>query len=301
MATVYRIAKWTETFERAETRKLKTLHWVSMPLSFNTAGFHAMVDHFGDEFVAAMGTWDLLVRFVAQCECDRRGILADRRGNPLTLAHISRVTCAPVEWLRRVIEWAATPEVGWIETIDSEELNQPEPEPLQICTVSTSSGESPDDLPPRQENSPSTRPNITRQDTTEQNKTISRRSFDWSTVGKDFWDSVREIAIQMADMAAKGKLRQIDRDDIWRMAWVANELDRPGLLDALARIRTDDVKKPKGYLGTVMVRMCEAHGCSWDDLKLTVPPTPPPSRPAPNHHGGNHAEAESTAATVAAS
>lgn len=300
MTTIYRIAKWEQTFERAETRKLKTLHWVSMPVAFTSSGYNALLDAFDGETAAAMyGAWSALVAFAAQC--NTRGTLADSRGNPLTIRHISRVTGLPVHVFERLIEWASRPEVEWLETIDSNDIKQTTLETPQICTVSIASGESPDDLPPRRENPPATEHNRTGQDRTEPDKTISRRSIDWTTVGKDFWDSVREIAIDMAQMASRGKLRGLDRDDIWRMAWVANEFDRPGLLDALARIRTDDVKKPKGYLGTVMIRMCESRGYSWDDLKLLVPPTPPPSRPSPNHHGGNHAETETSAAAVAAS
>lgn len=298
MATVYRIAKWTETYERSETRKLKTLHWVSMPVAFSSAGYNAMLDAFDDDAPAIYGAWSALVAFAASCNV--RGTLADSRGNPLTLRHIARVTGFPVAIFERLIEWAAREDVAWLELVAAEDLTAPPIQNQQICSADNSSGESPDDLPPHRGDPPSTRQDITGQDITKQDKTISR-SFDWANVGRHFWDSVREIAIQMADMSSRGKLRGLDRDDIWRMAWVANELDRPGLLNALARIRTDDVKKTKGYLGTVMMRMCESHGCNWDEIKLTVPPTPPPSRPAPtNHHGGNHAT-ETTEATVAAS
>jgi hypothetical protein len=85
----------------------------------------------------------------------------------------------------------------------------------------------------------------------------------------------------MSQMTQRGQLRGMDRDSIWRMAWVACEFDRPGFLDALSRIRTQDIQKPKGYLGTVMLRMCQAQGHSWDQIKHDVPPPPPPNKPQP--------------------
>jgi hypothetical protein len=104
----------------------------------------------------------------------------------------------------------------------------------------------------------------------------------------------------MNTLSHRGKLRGLDRDTIWRMAWVACEFDRPGLLDALARIREGSVQKPKGYLGRAMIRMCEAQGHSWDQIKHLVPDPPPePQAPNPHHHGGTR-NGEATTQTIPA-
>ena len=287
MATVYRIYKWTETFERAESRKLKTLTWIAMPVSFAGRGYNQMADEFGDEFPAMYGAWCALCAFAAGCHV--RGTLGDHRGNPLTTRHIARVTAMPVEVFERLIEWASRPDVGWLETISREqhlaqiEQTQQTQQTQPKIPGPDASGESPD-------NPPSTRPDTTVPDSTgpdktEQNK--SRRTDGWASAGVDFFESVREIANGMHTLSHRGKLRGLDRDTIWRMAWVACEFDRPGLLDALARIREGNVQKPKGYLGRAMIRMCESQGHNWDRVKHLVPDPPPePQAPNPHHHGG---------------
>jgi hypothetical protein len=97
--------------------------------------------------------------------------------------------------------------------------------------------------------------------------------------------------MKMSEMQARGRRLGLNRDEIWRIAWVATDFDRAGLLDALARITEDEVAKPKGYLGMVMVRMCQARGESWDELKLQVPPPPPPP-PKPGSNVGPQMAAE---------
>ena len=60
--TVYRIAKWTETFERAESRKLKQLTWIAMPVGFSSTGYQAMLEDFDAERAPAIyGAWCALV------------------------------------------------------------------------------------------------------------------------------------------------------------------------------------------------------------------------------------------------
>ena len=46
---VYRIAKWSETYETSESRRYKHLTWGSMPVSLESNGYLARVDEFGDD------------------------------------------------------------------------------------------------------------------------------------------------------------------------------------------------------------------------------------------------------------
>lgn len=282
--TVYRISKWSQTFERAESRKLAKINWIAMPVGFSSTGYSAMLEEFEDRAVAIYGAWCALCSFAATCHV--RGTLANSRGNPLKLSHLSRITGFPESVFVDLVAWASRTDIGWLECVPAAEVSRGLAEQAEKHSDSCVSGDSPGNLPPHQEKAPHTRPNTTLQDrtgqdTTPPDKTISRRSNDWTTAGFEFRESVRELAREISEMQARGLRLGLDRDSIWRMAWVATDFDRAGLLDALSRIRERQIDKPKNYLGMVMVRMCQAKGENWDQLKLQVPsPPPPPTSPA---------------------
>lgn len=275
--TVYRIRKWAETFERAESRKLKQLTWIAMPVGFNSTGYQAMLEEFEDRAAAIYGAWCALCAYAATCHV--RGTLGNSRGIPLKLSHVARITGLPESVFVDLVAWASRTDIGWLECVPAAELSRGLAEQSENTSVFGASGESPDVPPTAQENPPSTRPDLTVPDKTIPDKDKSRRSTVWSSATKEFLERVVELANDMSQMLQRGQLRGMDRDTIWRMAWVATDLDRPGFLDALSRIRTQDIGKPKGYLGTVMVRMCQAQGESWDEIKHEVPPPTPPKRP----------------------
>lgn len=276
MATVWRIRKWAETFERAESRKLKVLTWVAMPVAFTGSGYNAMLDEFGDDAPAIYGAWAALCGFAAQCHI--RGTLGDGRGNPLTIRHIARVTGFPPAIFDRLFAWAQRPEIGWLEPVSVAEVLEHLEQTQQKSRDLAISGESPDDPPMPPQNPPSTQPNQTQPNITGQD--IVRRSGVWGECGSGaFFDLVVETANLMHGMKGRGQLTGLDRDTVWRMAWIACDTDRPSLLDALARIREGDVKKPANYLASVLRKLCEREGGQWDRLKHLVPPPPPPRMP----------------------
>jgi hypothetical protein len=49
VSTIYRIAKWTETFETAESRRHRILTWVSLPIGFDSSGYTDLVETFGED------------------------------------------------------------------------------------------------------------------------------------------------------------------------------------------------------------------------------------------------------------
>lgn len=145
---LYRIAKWEEVFERAESRKLKMLTWVSMPVSFNSNGYQAMLDEFKSEAAAMYGAWCALVAFSASCHV--RGLLGTSRGIPLTISHIARVTGLDANLFERLIEWASRDDIGWLidesETKNETHHELKEKEHEKHVEIDKS-GESPDDSP----------------------------------------------------------------------------------------------------------------------------------------------------------
>lgn len=158
---VYEIAKWKTVFETAESRKLKNLNWVSVPVNFSSTGYQQMLDEFGDDAPAVYGAWIALVSFAASCPI--RGILASSRGKPLPISHVSRVTGFPAAVFERLFVWASGADVAWLVAVA---------DPVRVAQTSEKhddlsvSGESPDDLPERRENPPATRQDLTRPDQT---------------------------------------------------------------------------------------------------------------------------------------
>jgi hypothetical protein len=277
---VLRISKWTETFERAESRKLKQLTWIAMPVGFSSTGYQAMLEEFEARAPAIYGAWCALCAYAATCHV--RGTLGNSRGIPLKISHLARVTGFPESVFVDLVAWASRTDIGWLEHAPAAEVSRGLAEQQEKHSELATSGESPDEPPTVQGNPPSTRPNVTEQDITGQDKTKTRRSIVWTSAGFEFRESVRLLARDMSEMQTRGKLRGLDRDTIWRMAWVATDIDRAGFLDALSRIRENQIEKHKNYLGTVMVRMCQAAGESWDAIKHEVPSAPPPpAKPAP--------------------
>lgn len=274
--TVYRIAKWAETFERAESRKLKQLTWIAMPVGFNSTGYQAMLEEFEDRAPAVYGAWCALCAYAATCHV--RGTLGNSRGIPLKISHVARITGFPESVFRELFAWASRSDIGWLEAVPAGEVAEGIAENHAKHSESIASGESPDDLPPPRGNPPSTRP-----DRTEPNLTvpdITRRSTEWAAASFAFRESVRELASELQDLSLRKILRGVDQDLIWRMCWVAVDFDKPGFLYAISKIKDGDIDKHRNYLGRVMVRMCEAKSESWDQLKQLVPPFVKQQQPA---------------------
>lgn len=112
--TVYEIARWRETFETADSRKHKSLQWVSMPIDRQSNGYQSMIDHFGDESPAIYGAWCALVSIAAGCH--RRGVLATSKGEPISIHRIARMAHMPCDPFEKLFDWAVRDDVNWLVT-----------------------------------------------------------------------------------------------------------------------------------------------------------------------------------------
>jgi hypothetical protein len=309
--TVYRIAKWAETFERAESRKLRKLAWVSLPIDFGSTGYHALLEEFEEEAAALYGAWCVLTAFAATCPV--RGLLANSKGTPFKLSHLARVTGFSEVLFQRLLAWASQPEVGWLEVITEDDSIQAVADrereffgvggssgespdvsgdrrgnpPTAQEIVGGSSGESPDVSGDRRGNPPTareivggipripnlTKPNQTRPDITSPDITQPDQRVDGLEDDGEFVEQVVEVANRFARLR-----RPLPREMIWQVAWVGCLLDRDTVNDACDRIAVrGSVNNPKKYLATVMRNLCQEHGKQWQDLRSTVPAPPPPT------------------------
>jgi hypothetical protein len=298
VVTVLRINKWESVFERAESRKIKTLTWIAWPVNFSSNGYQSLLDEFGDDAAAIYGAWSALCSIAASCAV--RGVLATSRGIPLKLSHISRTTGFDVTLFERLVAWATRDDIGWLGTVPGAELakliecfNGSINENTASCM---SSGESPDDMGDHRGNPCTTRPNLTIPDITKPNITqpdqtgpgpISRGQASddglvdrWKTPTRSFLDLVLEIAQRFGRLPDKVRCRvgqELDREFIWQIAWIGAEFDRGVIDDVRDRLASPDVLKPKSYAESVLRKLCSQNGHEWKVLRGLVPAPPPPA------------------------
>jgi hypothetical protein len=265
---LYRIAKWETVFERAESRKLKQLNWVPIPVGFSSSGYQQMIDDFGDRAPAIYGAWCALVSLAASCTV--RGTLGNGRGIPLKVSHIARMTMFPESVFVELIKWAASDNVRWLIEVKPDEIQAKLDE-------NNLSGESPDDLPASQEKGPNTRHNITRQDTTTAaacGAAAAEGFFD----GLDF-GVVASKAARLASAIPRHHRESVSREFIWQVCVIAEVIGPCLVTDWVARLKVGDIKSPKSYLNTAMRLECERVKIDFKLLRAICPPAPPPEVP----------------------
>lgn len=247
---VYKIAKWDEVFERAESRKLRSLSWVAIPTSFSSHGYQCLLDEFGEDAPAIYGAWCALVAIAASCTV--RGTLSNSRGKPLPITHLVRISGFPQSVFEKLIAWATNEEIGWLIPAQPSELPQNWRPPI---------------IPRQSPGTPGEPPSyITRQDRTEHNTTGQDNpptpQGESSVVG-------RRLDLQAVD---QDKLRLIcrrleydyslpvDADTIRQYAAIALAAGcKSVLVEAARSCKAASVRSPKRYwIGAVKSAVQEA-------------------------------------------
>jgi hypothetical protein len=145
---VFQIARWSEVFETAESRKYKALPWISERTSFDSTGWQQGLDDFGpEEWPRIYGAWMVIVRVAATAKL--RGRLAGDRGEPFSAKRIARPSGICPNLIDSTIAWAI--KVGWL--------------------VEVLPGDSPGGLPECRENLTATERNGTEHNRTERDGT----------------------------------------------------------------------------------------------------------------------------------
>jgi hypothetical protein len=294
--TVYRINKWETAFETSESRKYLALRWVALPISFSSNGYQSMLDEFGDDAAALYGAWCALCSFAGTCEI--RGVLATSRGVSVRTSHIARITGFPAALFDRLIEWAARDEIRWVCAVPDDELGSMLADnPNKKKRKNDSPEDSPGSLPVEREKVGSTehnltehnltKPNITKQYQTAAPVTPGPASKDdlvdrWKRPTRNFLDLVDELAKRFGNEKIVRRIKShIDRDYIYRIAWVGAEFDREvvdTICASMLRSPSDAnyVQNPLAYADKLMRDLCAQHGHEWKALRSLVPPPPPP-------------------------
>lgn len=109
MTVLYSIRDWNTHFENAQSRPVKALHWVAMPIKHDGKSFRRIMlrEDAGDVFAA----WVLIVQVAAKCS--PRGILIDDDG-PLGPADLAIKTGFPEAKFAKSLNILSSKEIGWL-------------------------------------------------------------------------------------------------------------------------------------------------------------------------------------------
>ena len=306
---VYRIAKWDTTFVTSESKRYKNLPWIALPTTFQSNGYQSMIDEFGDDAPAIYGAWCSLIKLASSCTV--RGVLASSRGKAFTVSRIARMTYFPESVFVRLLAWAQTEEVGWIEVAESDEIDWSSQEESDSegseLTALGNAQRSPSTHPGVTQASPSTHPGVTPATPTDTDTDTEhlhnndtdcarkrRLSVKSSSVDLELAkdaalnqpDSpridVRSVSPVLAREEANRILRacqkgnhKVDPSLIWQTAAVALAVDT-GLIDELCGKlnQRGTINNATSWINGAMRRACEESGASWRVLRAEVVPAP---------------------------
>lgn len=109
---VYRIKDWDLHFEKSQTRKAKTHHWVAMPIKHDGVGYRRItIQPNAAELFCA---WCLIVQVAAKCPV--RGVLADEDGRGFDSEDLAIKTGFPVSIFDTALDFFTQKKVSWLTT-----------------------------------------------------------------------------------------------------------------------------------------------------------------------------------------
>jgi len=117
----YRIKDWDKYFEKAESRRCKTMSWVPIPTKHDGSGYRRVAAyHRAGELFAA---WILIVETAAKMPT--RGLLY-KDGKALTPKDLAYRTGFPEDIFNLAFTVLTDSEIGWLEIVAGDEIIQDE-------------------------------------------------------------------------------------------------------------------------------------------------------------------------------
>ena len=116
---IYRVRDWDPLYEKAQTRKCKTMNWVAVPNKHDGAGYGAVVGH--PQSCELFTAWILILEVASKMPT--RGMLY-KDGKPLTARELARRTRFPEEIFNLAFTVLVEPEIGWLERVAGDGIIQ---------------------------------------------------------------------------------------------------------------------------------------------------------------------------------
>lgn len=267
--TGYQIVKWKEVFETSDSRRYKTLTWVSLPIGGDSTGYLSLIEEFGDDAAEIYGAWCALLSVAARSPT--RGQLVDSRLRPYSISRIATQTRMKRSAFERLFEWALTEDVGWLEVIPPND-NQP------IATQATN------DSDPVANQAPPQLPNLTKPNLTKPNvRTLaSVRPLD-----EEEFDSLKPRCTELKKAVDPNPNRKLKPDDR-ELCVKAVLFEHAGLIDLNPLMLSLKRSKPTtgtrwGYFKGALKNAIESAGHDFHSLYRTtsIPSAPEPCGASP--------------------
>lgn len=109
--TFYRICRWAELYENAQSRPLKYLRWLPNPIMLGSSDYAELLDH--PNGMAHYGLWKAFTELAAQCQ--PRGSLLKEGGTPHNQKSIALTLRCSIEILQESI--GSFLSLGWLEEV----------------------------------------------------------------------------------------------------------------------------------------------------------------------------------------
>lgn len=247
--TVYRVKAWSEVYETADSRKHKSLQWVSIPIGFDSDGFVRLVEEFGEDAPALYGAWIALVLVAARCPI--RGVLSTSNGDPISVGRLAFVSHFPGTVFGRLIDWASR--IGWLEAMASDDVRLAIERQQNRGVLGVAGGQSIED---RSAIELPNRPNPTQPNPTQPNQTLpnpTQQTVPSVVVGGGGGDSVGRVL-------SKSDFGSVPSDAVERLADALGPVSLRFTLEKPVRGRLARVALAAGVRGELLslVRACGA-------------------------------------------
>jgi hypothetical protein len=212
----YRVRDWERLYETHDTRKLKHLTWVAVPVHRDGEGYGILLD--GEHGACNLGAW-LAILQVASTSVPR-GTLCRGDGRPLDEVSMEFMTKVSRDHFARVFPILCSSRVGWMEWEET-------PEPTGIAGESPAT---PRNLPESRENAGESPARIELNRTERSNTGLSAGSVDNLVIigtGKIRKSILGALSLKFGEYRARLLcFRARNKDD--PTAWIAGGMDDGG-------------------------------------------------------------------------
>ena len=108
--SIYRIVRWDENFEKAQSRKCKRTRWVAVKNQWDSKEYRRVMEHPRQAEIFA--AWILMLQIASRCE--PRGVLMENEKG-LDARDMADSTGLKQESFELAIEVLSQPRINWIE------------------------------------------------------------------------------------------------------------------------------------------------------------------------------------------
>jgi hypothetical protein len=113
MSTIYRIAKWEESYESADSRKISgPLSWIRFKTKQDGSGYRRIISQ--PDNCEIFSAWIAMVQISAKLPKELRGSLVSSDSRPLDVDDLAGMSGFPPKIFVRALEFLSSQKMGWL-------------------------------------------------------------------------------------------------------------------------------------------------------------------------------------------